>query len=711
MRFQSLSIRKIRYIGFGILVGIIALISILWISHISYIEGQLNTIETRRAQLQNIDTLLTDFIELRRALSTFVIEEKTDITPLIQNINVLLDNSEKLTPSIEPEENSELMQTFTKKLKEYKVGMMAYHQEILIRKTGEGARSWERTLIDIENDANTTISTLKNNYRNSISLLQTAILKQGKAAMIMSIIIGIAGVLSGITVAFLLQKTLTKPIKDLVVVSKEVAAGDLRQDIEESNDPEMGPLIASISTMVKNLRQLVRGIRKASVDIKTSASELERNTVEISEGARHQSGNIDIVTLSVSEMDEVLHSINSKVKKLTISLEGSTSSTHEMAASIKEISDFIEKMFDEVARMTSSLIQINANMGNTLDFLNSLSSSSQQANVGTRDLNNSITDVGARAKESRKFAEEVSMKAKDAGTSTIKKMIEINRKNKLLVDNYSRVIQSLGTKSSSVGQILDVIRDLADRTNLLSINAAIISSQAGEHGQSFAVIADEVRTLSTNTTEHVKQIGSVIQAVQNEVEEAVTMVNDIVTGADQSIESALRADNVLKEIEAISSRSAEMAGDISDAVEKQVTWCAEISSIVLKNTEQVISINKGADEQKKGSDLIIKSVEEIKDIADKLKHSMMEQSKGSEIISKTISDTHNFSENIMSAVENLSSAISHVVSSLKSINEVADANLHTMNNHDKMAKHLVELEKRLSSEMEQFKLPAQGDFK
>jgi methyl-accepting chemotaxis protein len=693
------------------LVGIIALISILWILHISYIKGQLSKIEMLRAQLQNIDTLLTEFIELRRDLSTFVIEEKTDITPLIQNINVLLDSAEKLTPSIEPEENMEMMQKFTQKIKEYKVGMMAYHQEILMRKTGEGVRSWEKTLIDIENDANATISTLKNNYREEIGRLQSGILKQGKTAMVMSIIIGIAGVLSGIAVAFLLQKILTRPISDLVEVSKVVADGDLRPSIDESSDPEMGPLISSISGMIANLRQLVTRIRKASVDIKTSAGELQRNTTEISEGAKLQSSNIDIVTLSVSEMDDVLRSINSKVKKLTVSLEGSTSSTHEMAASIKEISDFIEKMFDEVARMTASLIQINANMGSTLDFLNELSSSSQQANAGASDLNNSISKVGASAKESRKFAEDVSKKAKDAGASSIKKMIEINRKNKSLVDDYSRMIQSLGTKSSSIGQILDIIRDLADRTNLLSINAAIISSQAGEHGHSFSVIADEVRTLSTTTTEHVKQIESVIQAVQNEVQEAVVMMNDIVSGADLSIESAMRADNVLKEIEAISSSSAKMAGAISDDVEKQVLWCAEISKIVLKNAEQVININKGADEQKKGSDLIIKSVEEIKEIAEKLKHSMVEQSKGSEIISKTISDTHNFSENIMSAIDNLSGAISHVVNSLKNINRVAESNLRTMYNHDKMAKHLVELEERLSSEMKQFKLPLQGEIK
>jgi methyl-accepting chemotaxis protein len=682
MRFFALSNRLIRYIGLGTLVTLIALISIFSMFYISSMEHDIQRIETdHNARLRDFDKVLSEFVVVRAHLASFVIEEKTDINPLLKQADSLISMSENIFSVLNLEEDRNLMEQFINKLKEYKVSMVAYAQELSIGRTGEGIRSWESTLLDIESQAHAIGNALKNGIREEISKNQRSIMKLGSTAKTLSTSFGIAGILLGIVVAFLLQKALSKPIQELVKVSKAVAEGDLRQKVN------------------------VKGVKVTSHNIDTYAEHLNHTTNNVSKGATLQSKEIENVASFVKKLNTITNEINSKVKSLTESLEESSSSSNEMTASIKEISGSADKMFKEVDHITASLIEMNTNMGQTLDYLNSLSSSSQQAATGAKELTASISEIGIRAQESKNFTEEVVQKAKEQGASALFKMIEVSRKNKDLVDNYSRVIQSLGVRSTNIEQILDVIREVADQTNLLSINAAIIAAQAGEHGKSFAVVADEIRKLSTTTTMNVKQIEDVIQGVQKEVDGAVKKVSEILSGMDSSITSAELVSDVLKEIEDTSSQSSKIAHDISDAVTMQIAYCKEIFEGVSEDSQQIIRIKEIMDEQKKGSDTIVASVEEIRYIAERLRQSTKEQFSGSGIISSTITETHTFSEKIMVSMKGHQDASQRIVKSLENISRITGTNLQAMKDLDNMVREFSGLSDKLGKNMSQFKLP------
>ncbi|MCK5511588.1 MAG: methyl-accepting chemotaxis protein [Thermodesulfovibrionia bacterium] len=706
MRFFALSNRLIRYIGLGTLVILIALISIFSMFYISSMEHDIQRIETEyNARLRDVDKVLSEFVVVRAHLASFVIEEKTDINPLLKQADSLISMSENIFSALHLEEDRNLMEQFINKLKEYKGSMVAYAQELSIGRTGEGIRSWESTLLDIESQAHAIGNELKNGIREEIREKQHSIMNLGSTAKTLSTSFGIAGILLGIVVAFLLQKALSRPIQELVKVSKAVAEGDLRQKVNGYRGDELGVLSLSISVMVKNLQRLVKGIKVTSHNIDTYAEHLNHTTNNVSKGATLQSKEIENVASFVKKLNTITNDINSKVKSLSESLEESSSSSNEMTASIKEISGSAERMFKEIDHITASLIEINTNMGQSVDYLNSLSSSSQQAATGAKELTTSISEIGVRAQESKNLTEEVVQKAKEQGASALFKMIEVSRKNKDLVDNYSRVIQSLGVRSTNIEQILDVIREVADQTNLLSINAAIIAAQAGEHGKSFAVVADEIRKLSTTTTMNVKQIEDVIQGVQKEVDGAVKKVSEILSGMDSSITSAELASDVLKEIEAISSQSSKIAHEISDAVTMQIAYCKEIFEGVSEDSQQIMRIKEIMDEQKKGSDTIVASVEEIRYIAERLRQSTQEQSSGSGIISSTITETHTFSEKIMASMKGQQDASQRIVKSLENISRITGTNLQAMKDMDNMVREFSGLSDKLGKNMSQFKLP------
>lgn len=254
MSFFPLSNRKTRYIGLGTLVALITLMSIMGTFHISKIEKELRFIEVEhRTQLQEVDNILAEFMVTRGLLTSFVIEEETDVKPLLKRVATLAKNSESLTATLHRGKHQELMKQFTQKLKEYRTAMVAYSQELLFQRTGEGVRSWEMILLETEHQAYDIVTNLKNSIREEISQHQASIIGRGGIAKIVSIILGIIGILSGIATAFLLQRALSRPIQKLVNVSKAVAAGDLNQKIQVETNDEIGQLGTAFNKMTEDL--------------------------------------------------------------------------------------------------------------------------------------------------------------------------------------------------------------------------------------------------------------------------------------------------------------------------------------------------------------------------------------------------------------------------------------------------------------------------
>ena len=189
------------------------------------------------------------------------------------------------------------------------------------------------------------------------------------------------------------------------------------------------------------------------------------------------------------------------------------------------------------------------------------------------------------------------------------------------------------------------------------------------------------------------------------MEEAVNMIDGITNGMDSSILAAEQANNILKMIEDISAQSTVMAGEITASVKKQVNYCNDIHESVVSNSKQVDQIKDVMNEQKKGSDLIVSSVEEIRTIAEQLKNSTLEQSNGSAIISQTTSETQSFSEKLVRAIDGQQDANKHTVESLEEITNITAKNLETLKELDSISKKLGSLDKKLISNISKFKLP------
>jgi methyl-accepting chemotaxis protein len=289
------------------------------------------------------------------------------------------------------------------------------------------------------------------------------------------------------------------------------------------------------------------------------------------------------------------------------------------------------------------------------------------------EMTQSLREVDVSAEQTARLSREV-VESAEAGQG---KLIEARTGMEAIreaTEAAERVVRTLGERTREIGAIVDVIDGVADETNLLALNAAIIAAQAGDHGRAFSVVADEIKDLAERVLASTKEIGGLIRSVQEEGEAAIGAIERGSRSVAVGAELWAAAGSSWEAITKASRESGTRMAGIVGAVREQSRASGHVMELMERVREGVESIRRAAAEQDRGNEVISRSAGTMREVATQVRGTTEEQARGASRIRDSIEGVRMAVERIDAALQEQSQACATALRGLVSVRARTRAN-------------------------------------
>lgn len=520
---------------------------------------------------------------------------------------------------------------------------------------------------------------------------------------------GLTVLIVALILAVMIKKIVLDPVqKGVDLMGAMEHDKDLTLRMEIASKDEMGRLSSSFNGVITSLQNVIKRINRVSYQVGSVSAQIVVNADKVRDGAQVQARSIESTSGAIEQMNASIKEVAESADSMSYSSEMTSSSILEMTASIDEIAGSAAVLSASVDSTVSSITQISASIKEVSTSVAVLSDAAEVSVDFITMIADSINQVEEAAKESALLSVQVTDSARALESGAMGRAIDGMRKIRDAVDDSGEVIDRLDKRSRQIGEILTVIDEVTEQTELLSLNAAILASQAGEHGKGFAVVADEIKDLAERTASSTQEISKLISTVQSEVAEAVSAMNTGMMAVGEGQKAIFDAKRVLEGIVSSSANSTVMSKSIERSTAEQADSARQVKEAMVNIRDMVKQILRASQDLSGGSEQIMMESEKVKDVAMQVRTATEEQSKGSTQIINAIESVTDHAQHIAAATAEQRKGSEEIVLSIERIREVTQENEELASEMgtavEDLARHIEELKEEVSS----FKLESAG---
>jgi methyl-accepting chemotaxis protein len=416
-------------------------------------------------------------------------------------------------------------------------------------------------------------------------------------------------------------ETLTKTeqhAKSYFEVALKLSAGMVNGGLDPSEMP----------TLVKQMNEGLSKTKSQLTQFNESALQAFYKTVEDSNEAANNAlvtglalsgvSILIIVLISASIVLLITRNLNTMLESLKDIASGEgdltkrivQNSDDEIGALIHWFNQFMEKLHNSIENVVNSIDPLTRLSTDLRDMTTKTAEITDEQSLATDEVTRSVDEMFSSVQNVAKNASSAAEAAKEAddeakaGRSVVTQSVESINDLASEVERAATVIRKLEADTENVGTILDVIKGIAEQTNLLALNAAIEAARAGEQGRGFAVVADEVRTLASRTQDSTQEIQRVIEELQSAARSAAEVMSHSQEQANTSVDQAAKTDSSLATI-------TEKVGSIT-------TMNTEIAAATGEQEKVSNSIKTNVDGIRSNANKAVKNVQEVEQASESL---------------------------------------------------------------------------------------------
>ncbi len=411
------------------------------------------------------------------------------------------------------------------------------------------------------------------------------------------LVAALISILAGGIFFFYLRRVVAVPIRSIVEFVKKLGQGDFTAEIGIKTHDEIAAMSEHLNLSVNNLRQLIEKISDTTGKLSGSSEELYAISAEMASSAEEMNMQSDAVADSAGQISAGVADVASATEQSSTAVSDISAMTARMSANFANVVVFARKTSENVKLMARSGDDISAG-------IHSAASAAEQMTV-------SLNEVAKHTAQASQVSRNASLRAE-----------EIHIK-----------MESLVSASKQIGKFANVIKEIADQTNMLALNATIEAAGAGAAGKGFAVVAGEVKQLARQSAEAAGDIAGQIEQIQKSTDEAVGGIGEI--------------NKIINEIAGINQ-------SIAASAEQQTATAGEISKAVTKNAVSIKNVAGNANESACLVEEIVKSADETSKTAKEVAIHVEELAKGVKAVARSAGNAARSVGDILKNIQGMS---------------------------------------------------------
>lgn len=629
---ENLSLRKKLKRSFLSLAGITTIAILAYFVSLNRIStSNSNYLEKYVQPSNDLENIYTSFLELQFNLLTFSIPQYQD--DFEQNIQAVNKHRSEIAEQVE-NFNVELIDTNFSSIVTEIFATLKEYNELVVDGTLSAAasRDFEMAAIIATSSGEEFRVKLENKFAKITSLISTEKIKQEEitAEVLRNSVISIGIVVIFMVMLFVIIFTrvipsLLKPITLLVESIKDFSLGDYSKKVESKYSDEFGEIANGLNQLrdsqiekIEAANKISRGELDVVINVLSENDELSKSFSVMVANISNLVNETRALTAAVAEgntkirandsnyaggFKDIIIGINNTLNELTVPIYEAIEVLRKISGgdlTVRIHGDYkgdlrlVKSSINQVAEsLTTAITNLRDSVEATASAANQILSSAAEMAAGAKEQSQQATEVANAVEEMTKtiletarntiIAAEASRSAGEVGQEggiVVLETIEGMNKLSEVVRNSAEKVKELGKNSDQIGEIVQVIDDIADQTNLLALNAAIEAARAGEHGRGFAVVADEVKKLAERTTKATKEIAVMIKQIQKDLEISVVSMNEGKEEVTKGLEKAQKAGRSLERIIIQSEKVVDIVSQVATASEEQTSVSENISKSI-----------------------------------------------------------------------------------------------------------------------------------